>query len=202
MIEVIFDLETKKFFDDVGERNPSILGVSIVSVYRRELGEDLTEKSGEMASFFEEQFEKMWPWFEQAERIVGFNSIGFDVPALTPYYKGNFGKLPHFDILARIREVLGHRLSLDAIAKVTLGKTKIGSGADAVKYWAAGDKESLEKLRQYCEMDVAVTRDVYDHGLRHKLLKFKDRWNELREVVVDFSHPKIEKKAEEQLGLF
>ena len=45
MIEVIFDLETKKFFDETGNFDPSGLGVSIVSVYRRELDADFKEIS-------------------------------------------------------------------------------------------------------------------------------------------------------------
>ena len=102
----------------------------------------------------------------------------------------------------KVRNALGHRLSLDAIAKETLGYTKTDDGLNAVKYWNSHDGESMAKLRKYCEMDVEVTRDIYDAGLINKRLKYKDRWNELREVEVDFSYPKIEEKREEQMGLW
>ena len=205
MIELIFDLETKKFFDEIdGERDPGVLGVSVVSVYRRELDENLNEKYGEMKSFFEAGFEEMWPWFEEAERIVGYNSLGFDVPALVPYYpKGNMiHKLPHFDVLAKIREVFGRRVKLDSVAKETIGEGKIADGGDAVRWWSMGDEKSLANLKKYCEKDVEVTKGVYDFGLRNGRLKFKDHSNELREIVVDFSHPKVERKEEAQMGLF
>ena len=201
MIEVIFDVETKKFFDDINERDPGKLGISVLSAYRREVNKG-REIRGEMRSFFENDFSNMWRWFEEAERIIGFNSLGFDVPAVNVYYKNDFAKLPHFDIMAKVKDAIGRRISLDAIAKETLGKSKLASGADAVEWWARGDKDSLEKLVKYCEMDVEVTRDIYDAGLINKRLKYKDRWNELREVEVDFSYPKIEEKREEQMGLW
>lgn len=50
-----------------------------------------------------------------------------------------------------------------------------------------------------------MTTKVYDFAVKNKMLKFKDRWNEYREIVVDFSYPEIveeEKPAEMQMGLF
>lgn len=202
MIEVIFDVETKKLFDEVGERDPGALGVSIVSVYRRRLDDELREVEGEMRSFWEKDFGGMWRWFEEADRVIGFNSLGFDVPALQPYYRGDFSKLVHFDLMDEVKKILGHRLGLEAIAKETLGKTKSGVGTQAVEWWKKKDSESMEKLRKYCEMDVAVTRDVYDYGLQNRRLKYMDKWNELREVEVDFSYAKKEPEAETQMGLF
>lgn len=69
-------------------------------------------------------------------------------------------RLKHFDILEKVRGVLGHRLSLDALAKETLGETKMANGLAAVDWWQAGDEESLEKLQRYCEMDVEVTKTL------------------------------------------
>ena len=201
-LEVFFDVETKKLFEEVDGWDPAGLGVWVVSAYRRQLDENHKEVGGEMRSFWEEDFEKLWPWLEEADRVVGFNSLGFDVPALEPYYSRGLAKLKHFDILAKVKEVLGHRLSLDALARETLGHTKIAVGTQAVEWWKKGDRESLNNLRQYCEMDVQVTKEIYDHGLNHRRLMYKDRWNESREVMVDFSYPVIPVKTEEQIGLF
>lgn len=189
MNEVIFDCETKKFFDAIEEFDPSKLGVSIISLYVREVDENLNEVKGEMLSFWEKDLEKTWEIFQKADRIIGFNSIGFDVPAMSPYIPQEFSKLNHFDILAHVRESHGKRVSLDALAKATLGTGKIDSGANAIIYYEKGDEESLAKLKKYCEMDVAITRDIYDFGLKNGHLKFIDFWNETREVKVDFSYP-------------
>ena len=188
--EVIFDTETKKFFDDESGFDPSKLGVSVVSVYTRKLDEDLKELEGVMQSFWESDFEKMFKLIEGADRIIGFNSKGFDVPALSPYLPPHWEKLPHFDILDEIKIAIGKRVSLDSLAKATLGSKKSDSGENAIKYWLEHSKESLEKLRKYCEMDVEITKNIYDHVLHNGKLKYIDFWNETHEVKLDFSYPK------------
>lgn len=199
--EVIFDVETKKLFSDVEREDPALLGVSIVSLYERTLDPQMNEVSGSIKSFWEKDFDKMWPIFQNADRIIGFNSISFDVPALQPYANFPFGKLPHFDILAQLKDAFGHRVSLDKIAKETLDREKIDTGLNAVFYWEKGDKESLEKLQKYCEADVIITKEVYDFVVRNGYLMFKDRWNTLRKVELDFKYP-IEVESQKQVGLF
>ena len=54
--EVIFDIETKKIFEDIGSNDPAGLGVSIVSLYKRILDENFNEVDGELKSFWEEDF--------------------------------------------------------------------------------------------------------------------------------------------------
>lgn len=200
LTEVFFDVETKKLFSDIVGDDPGDLGVSIVSVYSRKLDSDLSEVEGKMQSFWEKDFDRMWPIFQEADRIIGYNSIGFDVPALIPYSNFPFAKLPHFDIMQKVKEVFGRRLPLDAIAKETLDREKTDSGLNAVYYWQKADKESLEKLQKYCEADVFITRDIYDYAFKNGHLLFKDKWNTLRKVELDFSYPK--NPNEKQINLF
>ncbi len=199
MFEVIFDCETKKFFDDVEGYDPAKLGVSVVSVYSRILNDNFKEVDGKIESFWEADFTKMWEVFEKADRIIGFNSMGFDIPALSPYLPIHWPKLKHFDIMTHIRNVEGKRVSLEALSKATLGNSKIDSGENAIKYWNAGDPESLKKLKDYCESDVLLTRDLYDHVLANGFLKYIDFWNETHEVKLDFSYPKEEPTAQSSL---
>jgi len=148
--EVFFDIETKKIFDDIDSNNPADLGISIVSIYKRKLDKNLKEIEGKMESFFEENFSKMWPLFVDADRIIGFNSLHFDVPAMAPLSPYDFKKLNHFDIMDQIKNTLGFRLSLNAVASETLGHTKIDNCLNAVYYWQEHSKESLAKLKKYC----------------------------------------------------
>jgi DEAD/DEAH box helicase domain-containing protein len=187
--EVIFDIETQNWFDETGVDVPADLKVSVVSLYSRQLNEDFEEITGEMLSFWEQELDRMWKYFQSADRIIGFNSANFDVPVLKTYAPAGFAKLPHFDILEHVKEISGRRVSLNKIAKDTLGTAKTDSGANAVKYWQAGDVASLAKLKSYCEADVYITRDIYDYGLRNKHLKFTDHWNNPRQIEVDFSYP-------------
>ncbi len=199
--EVFFDVETKKLFGDIKSNNPKDLGISIVSVYTREIDENFKEVKGFLKSFWEKEINKMWSLFQEADRIIGYNSIGFDVPALSSYANFSFEKLPHFDIMLKIKEVFGKRIPLDAVAKETLDREKKETGLDAVYLWQKGNKKSLERLKAYCEDDVLITRDIYDFVLKNGYILFKDKWNTLRKVYLDFTYSK-EKQPTRQAGLF
>jgi DEAD/DEAH box helicase domain-containing protein len=200
--EIIFDIETKKLFQDITTNNPADLGVSIVSAYKRTLDDNFKEISGEMTSFWEADFPQMWSYFSDVDRVIGFNSLGFDVPALDTLCPYNFKKLTHFDMMAEIKNALGFRLSLNALASETIGHTKIDVGTNAPLYWAQATVESLNKLKTYCEADVAVTRDLYDYGLKYGNLKYKDKWNTPRMVEINFSYPVKTKNNIQQIELF
>lgn len=200
--EVIFDLETQKFFDEIEGSDPALLGVSVLSLYVRTLDHNFNEVRGKMISFFEDEVPKAWEYFKNATRLIGFNSKHFDVPALKNYLPIELSKLPHLDILEHVREINGKRVSLNAIVKETLGDKKADDPANAIKYWAKRDKESLAKLKFYCEEDVRLTKEIYDYGLKYKKLSFKDYWNDVKTIDVDFSYPKLEKPQEEQTSLF
>jgi DEAD/DEAH box helicase domain-containing protein len=181
---VVFDVETKKAFDDVGGYYPEKLGVSVSGVWYGEEGD-----TGTLRAFREEEFPEMFKIFETADRIVGFNSIDFDMPALSPYY---------VDLLAIVEKVVGHRVKLDALARETLGVQKGGHGLDAIMYYNEG---RWDELITYCLQDVEITRDLYLYGLKHGQLKFKNKWNNLVEVSVDFTTPTV-RDASVQVTLF
>ncbi len=94
--------------------------------------------------------------------------------------------------MVEMEKHLGHRVALDAVAKETLGEQKNGHGLDAIRYYHEGDWESLEK---YCLQDVKVTKELYDYGLVNKVLRFKNKWNNLIEVPVDFERDNHETKT-------
>lgn len=190
---VVFDVETKKAFDEVGGYHPEKLGVSVSGVWYGEEG-----STGTLRGFREEEFSEMFKIFETADRIVGFNSINFDMPALSPYYLGDLLKLPNLDMLSEIEQKLGYRVKLDALAKETLGIQKGGNGLDAITYFHEGN---WEKLTKYCLQDVEITRDLYLYGVKEGKLRFKNKWNEPVSVGVDFSYH-AKKDTSVQVTLF
>lgn len=198
--EVIFDIESQRLFSEVENNDPAKLGVSIVSAYIREVNEQQEEIRGEMRSFWEDELSALWPIFSQAKRIIGFNSLKFDVPVLSPYV--DLSRLPHLDMMQSVRSALGHSLSLAHLGEHNLGRGKTDVGTNAVLYWKEHTPESLSKLRYYCEADVLLTRDLYDHGVKNKKFKYLDRTNTPGEIPVDFSYPKEIVDASRQIGLF
>ncbi len=188
--EIIYDLETQKLFEDIQTGNPADLLLSVVSLYKRILDKNYQETEGKMYSFWVNDLDQIWPLFTNVDRIIGFNSISFDNQVLSSLcYQYDFTRLNHFDILDHIKQALGHRLSLNSIASQTMGATKTDIGTNAVLYWQKGDADSLAKLQNYCQADVDVTKKVYDFGLHNGFLRYKDKWNTLRQVEVDFSYP-------------
>lgn len=181
MLQVILDVETKKTFEEVGGYFPEKLGISFVGVCVR----NGLSGNGEMQEYFEADLPKLFPLLEQADIVVGFNIDGFDMPTFLPYYSGDISQIPTLDLMARIKDSVGHRIGLDAVAKETLGIGKSGNGLDAIKYY---NSKQWDKLAAYCMQDVVVTRDVYDYGLQKGLVKFKNKWNRLIECSVDFSY--------------
>ena len=200
--EVFFDCETQKLFNEISGTDPGDLGISVVSVYVRTVNEKQEELSGRMYSFWEHELSNMWQHFFGVQRIIGFNSLKFDVPALKKYSPTGFERLPHFDILKVVRDSLGFSLSLEHLVNNTLGNHKTDIGTNAVAYWKKHDEESLIKLKAYCEADVLLTRDLYDFGVKNKMLKYLDKWNNPREIPVDFSLPQAVITADRQIGLF
>ncbi|MFH1425889.1 MAG: ribonuclease H-like domain-containing protein [Candidatus Kerfeldbacteria bacterium] len=155
---MVFDIETQKTFDEVGENGQKDLGVSFCGVY------SYSQKKS--FGFFEKDLPKLEKiMITEKPMLIGFNSKHFDNPVLQPYFKElDLSTLPHLDILEEITKALGHRVKLDNVAQATLHEGKSGSGLDAIRWYREGDLDSLSK---YCLDDVKVTRDVYEYGLRH-----------------------------------
>lgn len=155
---LVFDLETKKTFDEVGgHHNTHLLGITVVGVY--------SYNKDKYRAFREEELGELLELFKNAKLIVGFNSKSFDNTVLQPYYKDfDLSTIPHLDILEEVVHALGHRLKLESVAQSTLGYGKSGSGLDAIMYHRSGDWDSLIK---YCLDDVKVTKEVYDYGIAH-----------------------------------
>lgn len=187
MKQLFIDVETKKTFDEVGGYFPERLEPSFVGMIEREGFPEAGGRKELRYELFERDFEKIPQILEAADVIVGFNIIGFDLPALKPFYPGEMQKLPQLDLLEIIKNEAGHRVSLDAVAKETLGTQKIGHGLDAIAYYQQGE---FDKLAAYCMKDVEITRDIYDFGRKNGFVKFLNKWNNLVTLKVDFE-PKI-----------
>ncbi|HEY4512580.1 MAG TPA: ribonuclease H-like domain-containing protein [Candidatus Paceibacterota bacterium] len=175
MRKIVFDIETRNIFDDVGKADPALLDISIVGVYDYE-----TDK---YTSYLVEELPKLWPLIEQAELLIGFNSDHFDIPLLNKYYNGDITKIKSLDILAEVKKSLGRRVGLGNIAEATLGYGKNGHGLQAIEWWKKGD---IESIRKYCLQDVKVTKEIYEYALKHKLLKYKDG-ELIKDVIIDTS---------------
>lgn len=188
--EVVLDIETQNTFQDVGAYNPTLLKVSYVGCYFYE--------TDTFEGFFEEDLPKLWPRLERADRVIGYNLIGFDYPCLQTYYTGDMSKLPTVDLLYEIDKRLGFRIKLDDVAQATLGVGKSGHGLMAVEYWRNGE---LNKLAEYCLQDVRITRDVYEYALQNGFVSFNNRQGQKQNVQLPLEPPEPAQRSAINLSL-
>ncbi|MBM3150761.1 MAG: helicase [Chloroflexi bacterium] len=174
---VVFDLETQNLFDDVGGRsNIAALKVSCAVTWSS-LRKDFTV-------YWEKDVPALLAELKSARRVVGFNLKGFDYEVLRPYAPDErLQFLPTLDIMDDLFRRLSFRVSLDSVARATLGETKSASGLQAVEWWRSGE---MEKLAEYCKMDVDVTRRVYEFGCGNGFVQYFSRLGSKQKVQVQW----------------
>ena len=173
--EVVLDIETQNSFQDVGGYFIDRLKISVIGCYFYETD---TYKCYE-----EHELPKLWNILEHCDRIIGYNSISFDLPIMNLYYSGDFLTFSNLDILVEIQKALGFRLKLDDVAAATVGHRKSGYGLQAVEWWKTGE---IQKIKDYCLQDVKVTKEVYEYGLKYDALAYEDRVGGRKAIPVDF----------------
>lgn len=153
---IVFDVETQKVFQEVdGETDK--LRVSVVGIYNYE--------DNSYKSYFEKDLPKLFPLFEKASLLIGFNIKKFDLEVLKPYYVGNLTKFPALDLMDGVQKSLGKRIALDDLVKGTLNQRKEGHGFLAINYFREG---RFDKLAKYCLSDVRLTKELYEYGRKNK----------------------------------
>jgi DEAD/DEAH box helicase domain-containing protein len=164
MNRIIFDIETKNFFDTVHSTNPADLDISVVCLYESD--------TDTYHSFTEDQFDSMWEYFHRADTLVTYNGNHFDIPCLQSISPIDLSQFHHIDLFEDVKAASGKKLGLDGIAKATLGIAKSGHGSDAIAWWNAGE---VQKIVDYCLQDVRVTKEVFDYAEANQKLFFEDK---------------------------
>lgn len=175
MRKIVFDIETKNTFQEIGKNEPALLDLSLIGIYESE--------TNTYSSYLEEDLPKLWPILEKADMLIGYNSDHFDIPILNKYYSGDLTHIKSLDLLKEIRNSIGRRLKLDSVAEATLGKNKTGHGLQAITWWKNGE---IEKIRKYCLDDVKITKELYDYALKNGVLKYKD-YGKICDIPLDTS---------------
>jgi len=161
MRKLVFDIETKNAFFEVGTQNAADLDISVVGLYDYFLDQYL--------AFEEHEFPKMWSHFEQADMLITYNGNHFDIPLLNKYYAGDLTRIYSLDILKELHKSAGRRMKLDQVAEGTLGTHKTGDGLEALEWWRNGEKQ---KVKDYCLMDVKLTKEIFEYARMHNKLYF------------------------------
>ena len=181
---VYFDLETQRSFGDVGgSAHKDKMGMSVGVTYSTE--------TGQYHIFNEESVAELVEQLIKADLVVGYNHVQFDYPVLQAYTIYDLAtQTVNCDMMLDIEEILGHRLKLDAVAQASLNASKTADGLDALKWWQlykkTDDLTHVLKIAEYCCYDVKVTKEVYEFGLNHGIVKYSDRNGNNQEVVASW----------------
>nr|WP_303649960.1 DEAD/DEAH box helicase [Desulfobotulus pelophilus] len=162
---LVLDLETRRSAAEVGGwHRADRMEVSCVVVYDSALDDCIT--------FLAEDMDELIVLLKQADLVVGFNILRFDYRVLSGYTNFDFSSLPTLDLLVKVHERLGYRLSLDHLGRETLGAQKSADGLLALQWWKEG---KLLEIIDYCRQDVVLTRDLYLHGLEKGYVLFRNK---------------------------
>ena len=174
MDTLFFDVETQHTFDEVGGRdNIGKLGLAAAVTY--------STAAGAFRHYTEANVGDLLAEINAAGLVVGFNVLSFDYQVLRAY--GPLNPARTVDMLDHIYHRLGFRISLDSLAKATLGATKSADGLQAVRWYKEG---RIQEILDYCQQDVEITRQLYEYGRQNKHLKYQDRNRRVQMVAVSW----------------
>lgn len=162
----VLDVETRYSAKEVGGwHNTKNMGVSLVVVY--------DSRSNAYTAYEQEEIPLMVKNLEGIGVVIGFNITKFDYSVLAPHAAHfDFRLLPTIDLLTCVYRQLSYRVSLDNIASATLGASKSADGLLALQWWK---EQRLDLIREYCQQDVALTKDVYLYGQEHGHVLFTNK---------------------------
>jgi DEAD/DEAH box helicase domain-containing protein len=183
---IVFDIETRNTFRDVGSRAHEGLRLSIMVAY--------LYKEDSYKVFDEKNIKEFIDLLKKADLIVGFNIKGFDIPVLQKYSNESLQNLPLLDIMYEVMYSCGKRYKLDYLAEGTLGTKKTADGLMAVEFFRDG---RIDELIEYCRQDVKLTKDIYEYGNKHGYLICK-KYGTLEKIAVYWQKRQaIKKKLQE-----
>ena len=173
---VYFDLESQKLFNEVGGRDASRLLLAC--------GVTWSTERNDFAVYWEKDAGALIAELKSADRVIGFNIMHFDYEVLRPYAPNvNFRSFRSIDMLQDIQRILNFRLSLDSIARATLGTTKTADGLQSVEWFREGE---LEKVAEYCKSDVDITRRVHEFGREHGFVYYYSKLGSKLKIPVNW----------------
>lgn len=158
---MVLDVETQRGFNEVERKKIHLLKISVACIY--------DSKTDAYQAFEEKELLKLEELMKQADLLIGFNILDFDMEVLAPYLLTPVKNFPVLDLLVEFEKARGHRISLQSLAQATLGASKSGTGWDAIQLYKDG---RLDELKKYCMDDVRITKDIYEYGAKHGVIKF------------------------------
>ena len=160
MIAATFDCETRRLASDLQHGWKALLdgegGISALVVW--------VSSPGRPYIYDDNTLEDAASTLENADVVLSFNGVTFDVPLIEGHYSRKLKLKCHLDLYQAIKEAValqgGPRkgYTLEECARRTLGRGKSGVGSNAP---TLSEQGRHAELFQYCLDDVLLTRDLF-----------------------------------------
>jgi DNA polymerase elongation subunit (family B) len=175
---ITFDIETYTPEDKLsitnGRIDTKLMQTSVTGAYISWLDKYIV--------FWEEDITDFIALLKEADLIVGFNHVWFDLPVLQKYADYNLLSTLHcYDILTEVEKKVGYKLKLDNLAKNNLAHSKTDSYANFKDYHL---QNKWSELANYCMHDVLITEQIFQLILKKTPLKYNDMLS-IKEAVLD-----------------
>jgi DEAD/DEAH box helicase domain-containing protein len=165
MDTLVFDIETKNTFGDVGgKEHLTKLDISVACFY--------SVNKNKYFCFDEYELPAMKKFLSQRAILVGFSSNKFDIPILQHTLEMDLMSYPRLDISDEIEIRTGRMIGLNDLANHNLGIEKTGTGLDAPVLYRDG---KLDELKKYCQQDVEITTKLFEKIKKDKQLVIPPR---------------------------
>lgn len=173
--EVYYDIETQKSADEVGGwGNVQLMKVSVAVTYAQQDG---------FRHWAEGDIPEMIRYLGTFERVISFNGDRFDAIVLSAYGDVSAVTARSMDLLTDLKAKLGHRLTLDSLAKATLNVGKTADGLQALRWWKEG---KVEEIARYCQADVQVLVDLVAFARANGYVQYEDKFTGVRRIPVNW----------------
>lgn len=172
--EVYYDVETQRSADEVGWNNVDLMLVAVGVTWSAADG---------FRHWSEAQVPSFVSYLSSFDKVISFNGDGFDSRVLSHYGDVTAINRRSFDLLVDIKRRLGHRLSLNSIARATLNVGKTADGLQSLQWWKEG---RVDLITAYCEQDVKVLVDIVHYARTYGNVKYYDKMGTLLTVYVQW----------------
>jgi hypothetical protein len=164
---ITFDIETYSPSEldriDTKEFRASVVGAYISWA---------NDGNGAYIAFFEDQIADFLVLLQQADLIIGYNQLWFDLPVLQKYANFDLLKLPNYDLLLKIEQKIGAKLKLNDVCRANFDDDLKTDSYSVYRHYHKQNK--WLELVDYCMNDVRLTQHLFEKVLTTRTLSYYD----------------------------
>lgn len=174
---VIFDLYTKKSYDDVGGKKAiAKMGVSVAGIY--------DYSTNNLTLYEEENVQSLIQELLSAKLIVGIHLKKFSYRVLSAFSQNEFNRLKTLDILDYLKRKLSVKPTIEGIFSGTFNINKVvRSDVYVPRLYEKGQQNEILTI---CKENILDLKKLFDFGRKKRYIFYNDKSGQRWKVTVDW----------------